>query len=134
MVTAFSELFEGAVEEAGAVTVNVTDDWMQGRSAFGGLQVAIALRAMRTVVPDLALRTVQVTFMAPVPEGPVRAEAKLLRTGKNTAHVEARIVEKATILCLVVGVFGKARASAVRVMPTKPEFQATAAPVSSAIQ
>jgi acyl-coenzyme A thioesterase PaaI-like protein len=103
--------------EPGRASLEVTPDWLQGRTVFGGLQAAVALRAMRTRVPDVPLRTLQGTFLAPVPEGIVTAEARVLRTGKSATHVEARIVEGDTTLALLVGVFGAARASTVSLTP-----------------
>ncbi len=116
----FSELMRGAHTAPGLCTANVSEDWLQGRSAFGGLQVAIAVRAMRTLVPTLPLRTLQVLFAAPVPGGPVEARARVLRSGKSTTHVEARIVDGEQTLALVVAVFGTARDSVVSVAPQQP--------------
>ncbi|MBX3188876.1 MAG: thioesterase family protein [Labilithrix sp.] len=117
--TSFSDLMRACSEEPGRATVVVPEDWMQGRSVFGGLQAAIALRAMRTVVGDVPLRTVQATFVAPVPHGPVTAEAKVLRTGKSASHVEARIIDGSTTLAIVIGAFGAARKSIVEVVPPR---------------
>ena len=44
----------------------IPDDWAQGRSVFGGLQAAFAVRAMRTLEPAAPLRSLQVTFVAPI--------------------------------------------------------------------
>jgi hypothetical protein len=98
----------------------VPEDWLQGRSVFGGLQVALAVRAMRTLVPEMPLRTLQTLFAAPVPGGWVTAEARVLRAGKNTVHVEARIVGGDETQALVVGVFGAARESVVSQLPRQP--------------
>lgn len=117
--TAFSKLLANIVTSEGAASVDVPDDWLQGRTLFGGLQAVIGLAAMRTVAPPHPLRSMQVTFLAPVPGGPVRAVARVLRSGKNTAHVEARIVEGDSTLCLMVGVFGAARDSAVALRPVQ---------------
>lgn len=118
MPTPYSELLRGLQVEDASATLAVPDDWMQGRSVFGGLQAAIALRAMRALVPDTPLRTLQVTFVAPVPGGAVRAKAQLLRTGKSATHVEARIVEGDQTLAVFIGVFGTPRASSVKVRPS----------------
>jgi hypothetical protein len=116
----FSELMRGAQLAPGLCTVDVGADWLQGRSVFGGLQVAVAVRAMRTLVPELPLRTLQVLFAAPVPGGPVEAQARVLRSGKSTTHVEARILDGAQTLALAVAVFGAARESVVSVTPQQP--------------
>lgn len=92
---------------------------MQGRSAFGGLQVSFALHAMRALVPDVPLRTLQTTFIAPMPVGEVWADAKILRTGKNATHVECRLGGE-ELQALVIGVFGAPRSSVVHLMPPRP--------------
>lgn len=122
--TPFSVLLSRMQSSAGAATLDVPDDWLQGRTLFGGLQAVVGLAAMRTLAPEAPLRSLQVTFLAPVPGGPVRAVARMLRSGKNTAHVEARIVDGDNTLALMVGVFGMPRASAVEVRPQQPAVAA----------
>ena len=118
--TAYSLLLARMEGGPGEARVDVPDDWVQGRTLFGGLQAAIALRAMRTLVPDAPLRSLQTTFVAPVPGGLVRATARVLRSGKNATHVEARIVDGEATLAVMVGVFGLARDSSVKVVPRQP--------------
>jgi acyl-CoA thioesterase len=109
---------------AGEARVDVPEDWLQGRTLFGGLQAAIALRAMRSLVPEAPLRSLQTTFVAPVPGGLVRSAARVLRSGKNATHVEARIVDGDTTLAVMVGIFGLARDSSVSVVPRQPDVTA----------
>ncbi|HXG29807.1 MAG TPA: thioesterase family protein, partial [Nevskiales bacterium] len=116
----FSALMRSAQLAPGSCTLDVGEDWLQGRSVFGGLQVAVAVRAMRTLVPELPLRTLQVLFAAPVPGGPVQAQARVLRSGKSTTHVESRILDGEQTLALVVAVFGAARESVVSLAPQQP--------------
>ena len=92
---------------------------MQGRSVFGGLQVVVALEAMRTLVPSAVLRTLQATFVAPVSEGVVRACAHVLRQGKSATHVEARLVDGNETLAIVIGVFGHPRSSKAARVPSR---------------
>jgi acyl-CoA thioesterase len=107
------------------VALAVPDDWMQGRSVFGGLQAAIGVAAMRTQVPaTLPLRTLQVGFIAPVPAGEVRAAARILRQGKSAIQVEARLFDGDETLATMLGIFGAARPSRVAHRPTKPEVPA----------
>jgi hypothetical protein len=72
-------------------------------------------------LPETPLRSLQTTFVGPVPGGAVRATARVLRSGKNVTHVEARIVDGDATLALMVGVFGLARPSSVAVTPRQPE-------------
>jgi acyl-CoA thioesterase len=124
MPISFSTLLASATLVDGATTVEVPADWMQGRSVFGGLQAALAVRAMRSLVPDAPLRALQTTFVAPVPAGVVRARARVLRIGQSATHVEARIEDGANTLAVVVGVFGRARSSVVAVVPKQPAIVA----------
>jgi acyl-CoA thioesterase len=104
-----------------ATEFQVSDDWLQGRSAFGGLQAAFGVAAMRQVLPQpLPLRTLQVTFVAPLPPGPVRAQAQLLRVGKSASQVEAALWRDAGRVAVMVGVFGAPRPSRVAHSPARP--------------
>ncbi|WP_242111237.1 acyl-CoA thioesterase [Luteimonas aquatica] len=117
----FSELMRGMRRQGELWRAEVSEDWQQGRSLFGGLQAALAARAMRDLLPPgLPLRSLQTAFLAPVPAGPVELRAQVLRTGKNVQQLEARIVSGEQTLCLAIGVYGAARASQVEVMPRQP--------------
>jgi len=116
----FSEVLGSVQEQDGAWAATIPDNWAQGRTSFGGLLTALAVRAMRGLVPSAPLRVVQTTFIAPVPAGTVRIEAKLLRSGKSASHVEARLYDQGQVACLVVAIFGAARESAIRVQPPAP--------------
>ena len=110
-----TELKHALRAESGSITSRVDDDWLQGRSAFGGLQGAFAIWAMRTLVPEtMPLRTFQMTFVAPVGGGDAVTRARVLRAGKNTMHVEARIENGNDILAHAIAVFGNSRESIVR--------------------
>lgn len=110
-------------------TATVSEDWMQGRSIFGGLQAALAVRAMRTLAPpDFPLRVAQTTFVAPVPAGAVRVQASVLRAGKGTVHCESRIVVDGQTAALVMGVFGRGRPSKAEVVARVPPVPDSADP------
>jgi len=127
MSISFSQLLHRAKRQPGTVELDVPSDWMQGRSVFGGLQVVVALEAMRSIVPSTVLRTLQATFVAPVPEGPVTARAHVLRRGKSATHVEARLVDGDETLAVVIGVFGHARSSKAAHQPQKPHVETAGA-------
>ncbi len=121
MTTTFSEVMKGALALEGALSVNIPEDWLQGRSVYGGLQAALALRAMRSLVPSRPIRSLQVTCTAPL-SGDVRAEASVLRTGKNTTQVEARLYGPDGVTTQIIGLFGAARESQIRVEMQQPEL------------
>ena len=118
--TPYSVLMSRVAARDGESSVEVPGDWLQGRTLFGGLQAALAFKAMRSLVPGMPLRSLQGTFLAPVPGGLVRSRARVLRSGKNTSHVEGRIVDGDNTLALFVGVFGAGRPSAVNLRPRQP--------------
>jgi acyl-CoA thioesterase len=127
IIMRFSEVMQTVVRQGEQWTAEFGEDWLQGRSAFGGVQVALVVRALRDLVPATTpLRTVQVTFLAPVPAGRVEIQARVLREGKNTVQLEGRIVDGEQTLCLVIAVFGVARESTVRVLPQQPPVDAGA--------
>ncbi|TXI86836.1 MAG: thioesterase family protein [Cupriavidus sp.] len=114
--TGFTPLLTQARADGDALVFNVTEDWTQGRTAFGGLQAAMALTAMRKLVPaNVPLRVLQVTFIGPVLVGEVTVQARVLRTGKSVTHAEARLMSGSDTGCLVVGVFGSERESVLKI-------------------
>lgn len=116
-----NQAMQGGAVGADALDFTVTEDWLQGRSAFGGLQAAFGVAAMRGLVPaDLPLRTLQMTFVAPVPPGPVRAQAQVLRVGKSATQVEAALWRDGAKLAVSTAVFGAARTSRVEHLPKRP--------------
>lgn len=112
----FDRVIQPTAQRADALVFTITEDWLQGRSTFGGLQAALALVAMRRLTGVTApLRVLQTTFVAPVGGGEVTVRATTLRAGKSVTHVEARLVQGEETLCLVVGVFGAARPSSIAI-------------------
>ncbi|MGB3622392.1 MAG: thioesterase family protein [Ketobacter sp.] len=116
----FTELLNNCQPKDGAVSLTVPPTWMQGRSVFGGLQTVIALSAMRGLVPEVPLRSLQTTFIQPGDDNTLTAKATILRSGKSAIHVESRLMNGNKIVAIVIGVFGSARDSVVRLAPEKP--------------
>jgi acyl-coenzyme A thioesterase PaaI-like protein len=123
--TPYSVLMSRVRSGAGEAQLDVPEDWLQGRTLFGGLQAAVAFAAMRSLVTEAPLRSLQATFLAPVPGGEVRSRAKVLRSGKSTTYVESRIVSGDDTLALFVGVFGQPRPSTVKLIPQQPVVAST---------
>jgi acyl-CoA thioesterase len=124
----FPQAMRTVTRDGDSWCAEVGADWLQGRSAFGGLQGALGLRAMRDLVPAaLALRALQVTFLAPVLAGSVAIRAACLRKGGSTMHVEAGLYAGEQLLCRLLGVFGSARPSALDFQPRQPTVTNAAA-------
>jgi acyl-CoA thioesterase len=124
----FSEAMQTVTRHNDGWQATVSEDWLQGRSAFGGLQSALALRAMRELVPmDMPLRSLQTTFVAPVPAGVVSIHAQRLREGRSAIQIEASLHDGEQTLCRLIGVFGRARPSALDFQPVQPTVENPAA-------
>src|SRR3546814_10819673 len=81
---------------------------------------------MRGLVPaSTPLRTLQATFISPVPGGPLRIVARVLRSGKSETHVEADLYDGGQIACRTLGIFGLPRESALAIAPPPPTVPAT---------
>ncbi len=104
----------------------VTEDWLQGRTSFGGLISALGAQAMRDVAEppwpaEVSLRALQTSFVGPVGGGPVAVEAVLLRQGKNLRQVQATVRQHGQVAAVMLGVYGSDRPSALpRLQPTSP--------------
>jgi acyl-CoA thioesterase len=119
--------------------VTVPPDWLQGRTVFGGMQMALGGRAMRAVLPlqaaAMPLRSAQMTFVGPLLGGmPIRMNAETLRTGKSTVHARCDLMhDDGKVACTVVGIFGGPRESRfVKEMP-RPDPGVSAADASVSV-
>jgi acyl-CoA thioesterase len=121
----FSEVLKSVRRDGEAWIATISEDWLQGRSAFGGVQAALAVQVMRELVPEtVPLRSLQVAFIAPIATGTVRMSASILRHGKSVTQIEARLMDGDATACLVIGVFGASRESKLRVLPVRPDVDA----------
>ncbi|MHA7872034.1 MAG: acyl-CoA thioesterase [Hyphococcus sp.] len=111
MTTSFSTLMASARIRNGALGVEITDDWMQGRTTYGGLSAALCLETALRAFPDLPpLRSAMISFIGPA-GGAVEGEARILRQGKSVTFVEADIAGERGLATRCVFAFGAARPS-----------------------
>lgn len=105
--------------DGGRGTAAVPGGWGQGRSVYGGLVGALALRAMRGAVEDPGRppRSLQFCFVGPLEPGEVAIEVRLLRRGGSVTHAEARLEQRGETVCVGIGAFAAGRASAIEVPP-----------------
>ncbi len=88
MLATARPLEDGFALEVGA-------DWLQGRTAYGGLSSALALEAARRALPvDLAaglpLCSAQFSMIAPL-SGPIEARARVVRQGRNAVWITSEL-------------------------------------------
>lgn len=115
-LTPLSTLLAGRQRSSDALRFEIPDDWLQGRTSFGGLVSVLAVQAMRDVAarswpPEVALRALQTNFIAPVEGGPVDVTVRVLREGRNVRQVQATLMQRGEVCALSVGVFGSPRES-----------------------
>ena len=108
------QAFPDLMAAAASGHATITTGWMQGRAAYGGLGAALAAAAMRAALPEtlaagLSMRSLSVSFVAPIPAGDVAVSAELLRVGKNVAQVSARISDGEQVCLQAAAAFGTAR-------------------------
>lgn len=85
------QMLAGAEPLDGGFALEITEDWLQGRTAYGGLTSAIALAVAQGVSDDLPpLRSGQLSMVGPM-AGRVEARAKVLRQGRNATWVAAEL-------------------------------------------
>lgn len=90
--------------------VEFGDTWTQGRSAFGGLSAAFAMGGMQKLLErPLPIRSLMVSFIAPLPAGMVTVRARSLRSGRNVIQMAAEVVCGGQVCLQAMGVFGQAR-------------------------
>ena len=107
----FSELMASVDMTGGHFRVHIPEDWMQGRTTYGGLSLALCLEVVRRSFPDLPpLRSALVSFIGPA-GGDVSGEARILRQGKSVTFVEADIIGEKGLSTRTVFAFGAGRNS-----------------------
>lgn len=120
----FRDVLESMRRDGAEWRVNVPEDWSQGRMIFGGLQVALAVRAMRGVMtgtPGIPLRSVQATFVGPLPfRDELLLRAEVLRTGKSASHARCDLLHRGALGCTVVAIFGAPRPSSIALEIPRP--------------
>jgi hypothetical protein len=91
-LTAFSSMLATLVAVDDHYAITLPADWLQGRTAYGGLSASLCLQATLLAQPDLPpLRSAQFSFIGPA-SGALRIRPQLLRQG--TSRAEERRVGK----------------------------------------
>lgn len=91
-------------------STSFSENWAQGRSAFGGISAAFAVTGMRKLLDsEQPLRSLMVSFMAPLPPGELSVDAKIQRQGKNVTQCSAQVITDGTSCLQAMAVFGNPR-------------------------
>lgn len=113
-MTPFSTLIAGMAPAGDGFKVTVTDDWLQGRTTYGGLSAALCVRAAAMKFPDLPpLRSAQFSFIGPA-SGELEARPVLLRQGKSAACIGVDLVTAGGVATRAMLTYGAPRESRVK--------------------
>lgn len=111
-------------------TAQISADWGQGRTAFGGLLAAMTCAHGQPLLETIRpLRSIAVTFSAPLQtDTPFTLESELIANGRSISHVQSRARQEGKICCVVNACYALSRESAVTVpgqtLNVKPSYSA----------
>jgi acyl-CoA thioesterase len=143
-MTDFTELMSSLTSADDGWHVTVSDDWLQGRTVYGGLAAALCLQgALQSFAGLPPLRSAQIAFIGPA-SGTLQIRPTVLRQGKSTVFVGVDLIGDAGLATRATFCFGAARASALRHVAiaapqltapaSLPDFFENAPPVLSFLQ
>lgn len=89
--------------------------WSQGRACFGGLIGAVMYAELEKQIPDRPPRSLYLSFVGPVAEGPITLNTEILRAGGSVTQAECRLVQEGATLAVMLVSFGLARESSIAV-------------------
>ncbi|GAA3972076.1 thioesterase family protein [Allohahella marinimesophila] len=110
-MTEFGQLLEGLRNDGDSFTIELPLDWLQGRTAYGGLSAALCLEATTRSFQSLPpLRSAHFSFVGPA-VGVLRVKADIVRQGKSTVFTRAEIVGEMGVAAHASFCFGMSRAA-----------------------
>lgn len=100
-----------------ASEVIIPKSWGQGRTTFGGLSAALVYEKIRQHVDsERVLRSMTTNFVGPLyTDKAFTIDVKVIREGKNTSVVEARLKQDDKVALIILTCFGLHRDSNIRV-------------------
>lgn len=100
-------------------SVEVPEKWGQGRATFGGLVAAMLYKKIPLdISEDRAVRSIMMSFVAPVTPGNLDVTVKILRVGKAATQVKISAYQNDAICAVMLASFGGARDSAIQINST----------------
>lgn len=112
-MTRYTDLVAAITATDTGFAAQVTDDWKQGRTTYGGLSAALCVEAAQRTFPEAPpLRSAQFAFVGPA-AGALSITVRPLRQGKSTLFVAVDLLGEQGVATHGVLTFGAARASAV---------------------
>lgn len=108
----FTALMASMTTGGDSCSVTATEDWLQGRTIYGGLLAAFCLQSVSRQFADLPpLRSAQLAFVGPA-AGTVTIRPTVLRKGKSTVFIGIELFGEAGLATRATFCYGAARESA----------------------
>ena len=109
--TPFRQMLESLAPEAGGFAIDLPEDWLQGRTAYGGLTGALCVEAAARLYGDLPpLRSAHFALAGPA-SGRLAVSAATVRRGKSAVVIEAAVSGEAGPAARALLTYGGARES-----------------------
>jgi acyl-CoA thioesterase len=109
----FRQMLASLVPDGEGLTIDLPGDWLQGRTAYGGLTGALCVEAAARLSPDLPpLRSAQFALAGPA-SGRLAVRAEVVRQGKSAVVIEAAVTGEAGPAARALLTYGAARDSRV---------------------
>jgi acyl-CoA thioesterase len=111
----FADLLRAACD-ASPTQVQIPPNWGQGRATFGGLLAACLFEKIRPrVTAERPVRSLMLSFIAPVAPGAMDVQVRVLREGKAATQVQATAYQDDQPCVVMLASFGGNRDSTVGV-------------------
>ena len=105
-----------AVSDSAGQRLDIPEKWGQGRATFGGLVAAVLLQRIEVELGiQRPLRSLSLSFVAPVAPGALEVQVRLLREGKAAIQVQATAIQQEQVCAVMLASFGSDRESVVQV-------------------
>ncbi|MGV6802342.1 MAG: thioesterase family protein [bacterium] len=108
-MTSFSSLMGQITSKGGFSVVTIPENWMQGRTTYGGLTAALMLADALKSHTDLPpLRSAQINFIGPV-GGATKLKSEMLRRGKSVCFLQSSLYSEYGLAGRATFAFGASR-------------------------
>ncbi|MFM1958755.1 MAG: hypothetical protein RL588_272 [Pseudomonadota bacterium] len=112
--TPFRQMLESLAPDAGGLGIDLPGDWLQGRTAYGGLTGALCVEAAARLNPGLPpLRNAHFALAGPA-SGRLVVKAEVVRQGKSAVVIEAAVTGDAGPAARALLTYGAGRESRIR--------------------